>query len=84
VCSYAVLVCCAACVSCGVLLLQIDALLQTDFGAWAMRKARPLLHSVAVLIGPISASCQIAITTAKIAAKTALHGSIAMAKESFS
>jgi hypothetical protein len=71
----------ALCITIGA---QIDALLQTDFGAWALRKCRPLLHSVAVLIGPISASCQIAITTAKIAARTALRGSIAMAKESFS
>ena len=63
---------------------QVDALLQTDFGSWAMRKCKPLFASVAVLIGPISASCQIAITTARIAAKTAVHGALTMAKESFS
>eukprot|EP00611_Tribonema_gayanum_P028377 TRINITY_DN7282_c0_g1_i1.p1 TRINITY_DN7282_c0_g1~~TRINITY_DN7282_c0_g1_i1.p1 ORF type:complete len:324 (+),score=103.58 TRINITY_DN7282_c0_g1_i1:220-1191(+) len=61
----------------------VDALLQTDAGQWAARKARPAIASVCVLVGPLQASCKVAATSLSLAAGAIFHGTMAIAKEHF-
>ncbi|CAM9250826.1 unnamed protein product [Laminaria digitata] len=60
----------------------VDALLRTDTGSWCVRKSRPLLHPLMVVLAPMQAAFLVTISTLKVAFRGALMGTHAVYQES--
>jgi hypothetical protein len=67
-----------------VLSVPLDALARTDQGAWVVRKSTPLVNSAQLMLAPLSATLVIAISSFRMAFKTALRGTVSVVNESFS
>lgn len=63
-------------------LRPVDALLRTDTGSWCVRKARPLLLPLIVMLAPLQASLLVAFSALKVAFKGVLMGTQAVYQES--
>lgn len=67
----------------GILILRpVDALLRTDTGSWCVRKTRPLLLPLIVMVAPLQASLLVAFSALKVALKGVLMGTQAVYQES--
>ncbi|CAN0200550.1 unnamed protein product [Scytosiphon promiscuus] len=60
----------------------VDALLRTDTGSWCVRKARPLLLPLIVMVAPLQASLLVAFSALKVAFRGMLMGTHAVYRES--
>lgn len=60
----------------------VDALLRTDTGSWLVRKTRPLLLPLIVMVAPLQASLLVAFSALKVALKGVLMGTQAVYQES--
>ena len=60
----------------------VDALLRTDTGSWCVRRARPLLLPLIVMVAPLQASLLVAFSALKVAVKGVLMGTQAVYQES--
>ncbi|CAM9499735.1 unnamed protein product [Pylaiella littoralis] len=60
----------------------VDALLRTNTGSWCVRKSRPLLQPLIVMVAPLQASLLVAFSALKIALKSILMGTHAVYQES--
>eukprot|EP00752_Nemacystus_decipiens_P011279 g10023.t1 len=60
----------------------VDALLRTNTGSWCVRKTRPLLLPLIVMLAPLQASLLVAFSALKVAVKGMLMGTQAVYQES--
>ncbi|CAM9322002.1 unnamed protein product [Ectocarpus sp. 6 AP-2014] len=68
-------------VSLAMLARPVDALLRTDTGSWCVRKSRPLLQPLIVMVTPLQASLLVAFSALKVALKGVLMGTHAVYQE---
>ncbi|CAM9448799.1 unnamed protein product [Ectocarpus sp. 4 AP-2014] len=68
-------------VSLTMLARPVDALLRTDTGSWCVRKSRPLLQPLIVMVAPLQASLLVAFSALKVALKGVLMGTHAVYQE---
>lgn len=66
---------------CSIHTRPVDALLRTDTGSWCVRKSRPLLQPLIVMIAPLQASLLVAFSALKVALKGVLMGTHAVYQE---
>lgn len=60
----------------------VDALLRTNTGSWCVRKTRPLLAPLIVMVAPLQASLLVAFSALQVAIKGVLMGTQAVYQES--